>query len=159
MSRLKQFVTLSFALLSCAGFAQAADNLVTKRSAHPFDVTLERLEAAARQNGLVVFTRVDHAAAAKAAGLQMPPTTVLVVGNPKGGTPQFLEHPTLAIDLPLKMLVWQNQAGEVSVSYNSAAFTTATLARHGFDAASKDLLNQAKGTEAKLAVVADEAIK
>ncbi|MDZ4366482.1 MAG: DUF302 domain-containing protein [Afipia sp.] len=159
MVNLKQLFTAAFVLFGWAGFAQAADNLVTKKSAHPFTQTLDRLESSAKANGLVVFTRIDHAAAAKAAGLQMPPATVLVVGNPRGGTPQFLEHPTLAIDLPLKMLVWQNQTGEVSVSYNTAAFTTATLARHGFDAMSEKLLNEAKATETKLAVVADEAVK
>ncbi len=139
--------------------AYAADDLVTKRSSHPFAVTLDRLEASAKENGLVVFTRIDHAAAAKAAGLSMPPTTVLVVGNPKAGTPQFLEHPTLAIDLPLKMLVWENQAAEVFVSYNSAAFTSATLNRHGFDAASEKLVNGAKATEAKLATIAETATR
>lgn len=159
MLNLKQLMTTAFALFGFAGLAQAAENLVTKKSVHPFIQTLDRLESSAKANGLVVFTRIDHAAAAKAAGLQMPPATVLVVGNPKGGTPQFLEHPTLAIDLPLKMLVWQNEAGEVSVSYNTAAFTTATLARHGFDAMSEKLLNQAKAVEAKLATVADEAVK
>lgn len=86
---------------------------MTKRSSHPFGVTLGRLEAAAKDNGLKVFTRLDHAAAAKSVGLEMPPATVLVVGNPKGGTQLFLEHPTLPIYLPLKMLVWENRAVEV----------------------------------------------
>ena len=126
-----------FILLIFTGPAGAANDLVTKRSVHPFVETLDRLEAAAKQNGLTVFARLDHAASAKSAGLSMPPATVLVVGNPRGGTPLFLQHPTLAIDLPLKMLVWQNQTGEVYVSYNTAAFTTAMVARHGFDASDK----------------------
>jgi len=74
-------------LLSFTGPAGAANDLVTKRSMHPFAETLDRLEAAARQNGLAVFARLDHAAAAKSAGLSMPPATVLVVGNPRGGNP------------------------------------------------------------------------
>jgi len=116
-------------------------------------------EAAARQNGLTVFARLDHAAAAKSAGLSMPPATVLVVGNPRGGTPLFLQHPTLAIDLPLKMLVWQNQTGEVYVTYNTAAFTTAMVARHGFDASDKKLIADADATEAKLRTVAEAAVE
>ncbi len=159
MVNLKQIVTAGFAFFGCAGFAHAADDLVTKRSVHPFAQTLDRLEMAAKSNGLVVFTRIDHAAAAKAAGLDMPPATLLIVGNPKAGTPQFLEHPTLAIDLPLKMLVWQNKAGEVSVSYNNASFTSATLKRHGFDASSEKAVNGAKAVENKLAMIADEAVK
>jgi uncharacterized protein (DUF302 family) len=148
-----------FILLSCTGLAGAGSVLVTKRSVHPFAETLDRLEAAARQNGLTVFTRLDHAAAAKSAGLTMPPATVLVVGNPRGGTPLFLQHPTLAIDLPLKMLVWQDQTGEVYVTYNTAVFTTAMLARHGFDASNKKLIADANATEAKLETVAEAAVE
>ena len=159
MFSLKSIFAAAIVLAGAAGVANAGSDLVTKRSAHPFVMTLDRLEAAAKENGLVVFTRLDHAAAAKAAGLEMPPATVLVVGNPKAGTPQFLEHPTLGIDLPLKILVWQSKTGEVSVSYNSAVFTTATLERHGFDSASEAMLKQAKGTEAKLEAVAEAAVK
>src|SRR5438034_108293 len=116
-----------------------AGQLVTNGSAGPCDETLRRLDAAATESGRVVVARLDHAAAANAAGLQMPPGTVMVIGNPNAGTPQMLEHPTLGIDLPLKMLVWQNQAGEVFVSYNAAAFLVATLARHGFDVSSEKI--------------------
>ena len=152
-------ITAVFILLSFTGPAGAANDLVTKRSVHPFAETLDRLEAAARQNGLTVFARLDHAAAAKSARLRMPPATVLVVGNPRGGTPLFLQHPTLAIDLPLKMLVWQNQTGEVYVTYNTAVFTTAMLARHGFDASNKKLIADANATEAKLETVAEAAVE
>ena len=74
-------------------------------------------------------------------------------------TPLFLQHPTLAIDLPLKMLVWQNQTGEVYVTYNTAVFTTAMLARHGFDASNKNLIADANATEAKLETVAEAAVQ
>ena len=142
-----------------AGLAQAADDLVTKQSAHSFEMTLDRAEAAAKDNGLTVFARLDHAAAAKSAGLEMPPATVLVVGSPKGGTPLFLQHPTLGIDLPLKMQVWQDQAGKVYVSYNDAAFLSAVFARHGFDAQSDKLRAGAKMLADKLAAAADAATK
>ena len=111
-----------------------------------------------KDNDLKVFTRLDHAAAAKAVGLEMPPATVLVVGSPQSGTPLFLQHPMLAIDLPLKMLVWQDQAGKVYVSYNDATYISAVFARHGFDANSDKLYAAAKGLESKLAAATDAAI-
>lgn len=159
MSRWKTHIIFAAAASLFAGSAWAGDDLVTKRSSRPFGETLERLEAAAKDNGLVVFGRLDHAAAAKAAGLQMPPETVLVVGNPKAGTPQMLQYPTLGIDLPLKMLVWQNQAGEVFVSYNAATFLISTLVRHGFEVSNEKVAAGAKATEAKLEAVADTAVK
>jgi len=142
-----------------ADLMQTARDLVTEQSPHPFEVTLDRLEAAAKDNDLKVFTRIDHAAAAKGAGLAMPPATVLVVGSPQGGTLLFLQHPTLAIDLPLKILVWQDQAGQVYVSYNDAAYMSAVFARHGFDAQGDKLQAAAKGLAGKLAAVTAAAIK
>ena len=68
-----------------------------------------------------VFTHIDHAAAAKEFGLTMPPSTVVIFGNPKSGTPNFLKKPTLAIDLPLKILVWQDDAGKLSSPITVAA--------------------------------------
>lgn len=139
--------------------SQTSSDLVTTKSSHPFPATLQRLEAAAKNAGLVVFAHLDHAGAAKAAGLEMPPATVLVVGSPQGGTPLFLQHPTLAIDLPLKILVWQDQAGQVYVSYNDAAYLSAVFARHGFDAESEKLQAAAKGLAGKLAAITAAAIK
>ncbi len=139
--------------------SQTSSDLVTTKSSHPFPATLERLEATAKNAGLVVFAHLDHAGAAKAAGLEMPPATVLVVGSPQGGTPLFLQHPTLAIDLPLKILVWQDRAGQVYVSYNDAAYLSAVFARHGFDAESEKLQAAAKGLAGKLAAITAAAIK
>lgn len=141
------------------GLVQTVRDLVTERSPHTFEVTLDRLEAAVGDNGLKVFTRIDHAAAAVGAGLKMPPATVLVVGSPQGGTPLFLQHPTLAIDLPLKILVWQDQAGQVHVSYNDAAYLSAVFARHGFDAQSEKLQAAARGLESRLATATAAAVK
>jgi len=108
------------------------DGLITKPSAHSVDATLDRLEAALKERGFMIFARLDHAAAAAAVGLQMPRETVLVFGNPRIGTPNFLKYPTLAIDLPIKALVWQDASGQVWLSYNSQKYlTTAAYARHG----------------------------
>lgn len=159
MFNARKLIVAVVILVGSVRFADAADDLITKHSTHPFAETLDRLEAAAKENGLIVFARLDHAAAAKSVGLTMPPATVLVVGNPRSGTPLFLQHPTMAIDLPLKMLVWHDGTGEVYVSYNTAAFITAMLARHGFDTSNKGLIADAKAIEAKEEAVAEAAAK
>lgn len=118
-----------------AAFAQdkpQESGLKTLPSAHSHQATVEKYEAVVRTMGMRVFTRIDHAAAAKDAGLSMPPSTVIVFGNPKGGTPNFLKSPSLAIDLPLKALVWQDKDGKTFVTYNSGAYVFGTIfGRHG----------------------------
>jgi uncharacterized protein (DUF302 family) len=80
----------------------------------------------------MVFTEIDHAAAAKKFGLDMRPRTVIVFGNPKFGTPVMQKTPTLAIDVPPKALVWQDDDGKVWLTYNSAEYLGKTIyARHG----------------------------
>ncbi len=110
----------------------AAGGLATVASNHPVTDTIERFEAAVRAKGWVVFAKLDHAAAAEAAGLQLRPRTVVVFGNPKGGTPAMRTNPTLAIDLPLKALVWEDESGKVWLTYNSAEFLGQQVyGRHG----------------------------
>jgi uncharacterized protein (DUF302 family) len=122
-------VTLFFGLSMPA---VAAEGLITKPSAYPSTETLDRLEAALKERGFVIFTRLDHAVAAESVGLKMPKSTVVVFGNPRLGTPVFIKHPTLAIDLPLKALVWEDASGKVSLSYNSARYLLLTIyGRHG----------------------------
>lgn len=79
--------------------------------------TAERLAAELEKRGIRVAARIDHAAAAKAAGLDMPPTEVIMFGNPRLGTPLMLAQPTVAIELPLKMLIWQDKSGKVMIGY------------------------------------------
>jgi uncharacterized protein (DUF302 family) len=90
----------------------AVDGLITKPSAYPATETLERLETALKERGSIIFTRLDHAADVQSVGLKMPKSTVLVFGNPRLGTQLFIKHPTLAIDLPLKALVWEDEHGK-----------------------------------------------
>lgn len=124
-------LALSLAVVSL-GAAHAADSLLTKPSAHPAKATVERLQSELKKRGLVVFTLIDHQAAAKDAGLTMPAATVVVFGNPKAGTPAFLKKPTLAIDLPLKALVWEDADGKVFITYNSADYVFGDVfSRHG----------------------------
>jgi uncharacterized protein (DUF302 family) len=107
-------IVLAWAFLGLAALPlQAQDNgLRTIPATEDAAATLVKLESAIKSGGMKVFTRIDHAAAAKEFGLMMPPSTVVIFGNPKTGTPNFLKKPTLAIDLPLKILVWQDNAGK-----------------------------------------------
>jgi uncharacterized protein (DUF302 family) len=87
-------------------------------SAHPFEATLERLTAAITQAGLILFNRIDHQAGAREAGLDMPPTTVLTYGHPKGGTPIMLVAPLTALDLPLRVLVRVRDDGQTVIAFH-----------------------------------------
>ncbi|HEY1736344.1 MAG TPA: DUF302 domain-containing protein [Methylovirgula sp.] len=84
--------------------------------------TSDRLEAAIKSKGLTVFARVDHAAGAKAVGMELRPTELFLFGNAKGGTPLMQAEQTIGIDLPLKALVWQDAAGKTWLSYNDPAW-------------------------------------
>ena len=86
------------------------------------DATVERIQVILRAKGLTLFALVDHDGEAAKVGMKMPPTKLLIFGRPEAGTPLMLAAPRLAIDLPLKILVWQDAAGRVSVSTNSAAY-------------------------------------
>ncbi len=90
----------------------------------PYSVpeTLQRLDSDLRLRGLTVFARIDHSGEAEKVGLKMHPTQLIVFGSPKGGTPLMVASPTLAIDLPLKALVWEDAGGKVWVSYNSPEY-------------------------------------
>ena len=103
------------------GFVEGA-GLVSVPSKHNAAVTLDRLETALRQKGIHVFARIDHAAGAKEAGLSLRPTTVLLFGNPQVGTPLMHSNQTIGIDLPLKILVWEDEAGQVWLTYNDPRY-------------------------------------
>lgn len=100
----------------------SADGVVTTASSYTVEETLARLEAAVVGRGLTLFAHIDHRGAAERAGLTMRPAHVLIFGGPKGGTPLMVAAPLLALDLPLKALVWQDSDGRVWVSYNSTAY-------------------------------------
>lgn len=90
----------------------------------PYSVaeTLQRVESILKEKGLTIFCRVDHSGEAEKAGLKMHPTQLILFGSPKGGTPVMVASPTIAIDLPLKALVWEDAGGKVRVSYNSPEY-------------------------------------
>jgi uncharacterized protein (DUF302 family) len=95
--------------------------LRSRVSPHSLGGTLAKLRRAITQKGLTLVCEVDHAAAARSVGLEMQPAHVLVVGNPAAGTPLMKAAPLVALDLPLKVLVWQDEEGTVRVSYLDAA--------------------------------------
>lgn len=105
-----------------------ADGLKVSRSRHGPQETLDRLEVAVARYGLAVVARIDHGAAADKVGLHLRPTVVVIFGNPRGGTPLMQAVPTIAIDLPLKAVVWQDEAGTTWLGYNDPAWI---LRRHG----------------------------
>jgi len=84
--------------------------------------TVKKLEAVLQAKGVMVFARVDHSGEAEKAGLKMNPTQLLIFGSPKAGTPLMVAAPSLAIDLPLKALVWQDPGGKVWISYNTPEY-------------------------------------
>ncbi|MGZ8210085.1 MAG: DUF302 domain-containing protein [Burkholderiales bacterium] len=154
--RFVTFLALSSLFCATAVPAVAVEGLITKPSSHSVDETIEKLEAAVKKRGFMLFARLDHAAAAESVGLKMPRATVIVFGNPRLGTPVFINTPTVAIDLPLRALVWEDSSGKVFLSYNSSEFLYGAIyARHGVRS---DKAVAAK-VEATLAAIADEAVK
>jgi uncharacterized protein (DUF302 family) len=103
--------------------------MVHRSSPYCVDETLERLGAVLQSLGIPVLARIDHSGGAAAMGLTMKPTKLLIFGNAKAGTPLMLAAPTVALDLPLKALVWEDAEGKVWVSYNTPQYLRD---RHGF---------------------------
>jgi uncharacterized protein (DUF302 family) len=111
------------------------NGIVCKKSKHSVDETVEKLKATLEAKGVTLFALVDHSGEAQKVGLAMPPTKLLIFGSPKGGTPIMLASPSVAIDLPLKILVAQDKDGTVNVCYNAPEYLQQ---RHGFP---QDLLS------------------
>lgn len=109
---------------------KSGEGIISKPSSHSVPETLDRLETTLREKGVKVFARVDHGGEAEKAGLKMPPTQVLIFGNPKAGTPAMLAAPTAAIDLPLKALAWQDSDGKVWLSYNDVEYLKRRFGLH-----------------------------
>jgi uncharacterized protein (DUF302 family) len=104
------------------------NGIINKPSNHSVDEVVSKLQSVLAAKGITIFALVDHSGEAEKAGLHMPPTKLLIFGNPKGGTPLMLAAPSIAIDLPVKILVWEDEQGKVWVSYNSPLYLQQ---RHG----------------------------
>ena len=105
------------------------NGVISTPSNHSVDQTVEKLKGILQAKGVALFALVDHSGEAEKAGMEMRPTKLLIFGSPKAGTPLMLAAPSIAIDLPLKILVWEDGQGKVWVSYNSPAYLQE---RHGF---------------------------
>lgn len=147
---------LALVVLSIAAFTVAAQDLgvVTRQSKSSVPDTAAKLLAAIESSGIYkVFYQLDHAAnAEKEAGAKLPPSHLILFGNPKGGAPLIREAPTLALDLPNRALVWQDADGKVWITYNDIA---STFARHGL----KRSVEQIKIIEARQSALFDKALQ
>jgi len=106
--------------------------IIDKPSNHSVDQTVDRLKNILQAKGVALFALVDHSGEAEKVGMKLRPTKLLIFGNPKAGTPLMLAAPSSAIDLPLKILIWEDAQGKVWVSYNSPAYLQE---RHGLSPA------------------------
>ena len=102
--------------------------IIDKFSNHSVDQTVEKLKTILQSKGVTLFALIDHSGEAEKVGMKMPQTKLLIFGSPKAGTPLMLASPSVAIDLPLKILVWEDREGQVRVSYNSPDYLQQ---RHG----------------------------
>src|SRR5260370_38645111 len=102
--------------------------IIDTPSKHSVDETVEKIKGILQAKGVALFALVDHSGEAEKAGMKMRPTKLLIFGSPKAGTPLMLAAPSIAIDLPLKLLVWEDAQGKVWVSYNSLEYLQE---RHG----------------------------
>ena len=106
--------------------ASTTDNgIVSVPCIRSVDQTVQKLEEILQAKGVKLFALVDHSGEAEKAGMQMRPTKLAIFGNPKAGTPLMVASPSIAIDLPLKILVWEDSSGKVWISYNSPAYLQA----------------------------------
>lgn len=132
MMRAPAVAVLALVLLSALPSRAQEPGLVTHPSPHDVRGTIDRFTAAVRQAGWVVFTEIDHADAARTVGLQLKPRTVVLFGNPTAGTPAMAASPTLALDLPLRVLVWQDETGRTQITRSTAHdLAERVFARHG----------------------------
>lgn len=116
-----RFAPAVFCLALLLPHAHAADGLVTLPSPLAAKATLDKLEALATARGLKIFTRIDHAAGAQSVGLPLRPTELLILGHPKGGTPLMQCEQTYGIDLPLRVLAWEDAEGKAWLAYRLPA--------------------------------------
>jgi uncharacterized protein (DUF302 family) len=145
MRRLPIFLLLF--LLFAVTAVSAGEGLVTVKSSYKAKETADRVERLAKGRGMTLFDRIDHAEGARTAGMSLRPTEVLIFGNPKGGTPLMMCDQRVGIDLPLKMLVWEDGNGVVWIGYSDPENLKDRYGIKGCD----EVLGKMKGFLGKLA--------
>jgi uncharacterized protein (DUF302 family) len=147
-------VAALLALACWAGVAFAADGLIAMRSPYSEGETMDRFVTVARNAGMNIFARIDHAAGAQQVGQSLRPTEVLIFGNPKAGTPLLECSQTAGIDLPMKLLVWTDESNQVWIGYNDPAWIGR---RHGVESCPAiSTLSQALGKMVESAITSGE---
>jgi uncharacterized protein (DUF302 family) len=148
-----QLVPLLLSIVLPSSAADSADHkkdgIVDVSSNHSVDETVDKLKGIIQSKGITLFVVIDHSGEAAKVGIKMPPTKLLIFGNPKGGTPPMLAAPSIALDLPLKILVWEDSQGNVWLSYNSPEYLKE---RHGLP---QDLLQNISAAKALAAAAAE----
>ena len=132
---LKALIIITFMLLPLA--ASAADGMITLKSSHSVSATADKLESLLKEKGMTVFNRISHSDGAAGVGLALRPTELVIFGNPKVGTPLMQCAQSVAIDLPQKALIWEDEAGQVWLGYNDPAYLQQRHGIEGCDAALK----------------------
>lgn len=127
------------------GGASAGDGLIAKKSANSFEATVARLETALGERSITVFNKIDHAAGAASTGQTLRPTTLIIFGNPAIGAPLMAMRQSIGLDLPLKALVCEDEAGAVWVIYNDMRDVAR---RHGIEPGSEPVERIAGGLKA-----------
>jgi len=132
--------------------ASADSGQISIRSNHGVKVSMDRLEQVLNEKGMTIFARVDHAGAAKKVGMTLRPTELMIFGNPKVGTPLMLCGQSIALDLPQKMLAWQDEQEQVWLTYNDPFYLAQRHAIQGCDEALGKVANALHNIAAKVAV-------
>ena len=138
-----KFISIVVGTLLSGAHAMAVDGLTTIPSTFGVRQTTDQLEADIKAKGMTVFARIDHAAGAAAVGLPLPAMELLIFGGAKAGTPLMQADPTIGIDLPLKALVYEDQAGKVWLSYNDPRWLAQ---RHGLGIGVAQIVNSMAAT-------------
>ncbi|WP_018404201.1 DUF302 domain-containing protein [Marinobacter gelidimuriae] len=126
-------IVLPFLFLLSSGVALAADGLIMVKSNHSVAATADRLEAALSKNGMTIMNRINHAAGAESVNMELRPTELVIFGNPKVGTPLMQCSQTVAVDLPQKALIWEDENGQVWLGYNDPQYLKIRHAIEGCD--------------------------
>ena len=124
------------------------NGMINKPANHSVDETVGKLRSILQAKGITLFALIDHSGEAEKVGMKMKPTKLMIFGNPKAGTPLMLAAPSSAIDLPLKILVWEDAEGKVWISYNSPAYLQE---RHGIPSELLQNIAVVEGLAAKAA--------
>jgi uncharacterized protein (DUF302 family) len=125
---MRQILYTAIALFLLASLSYADNGVISVKSSHEVKATADRLENTLKQKGMTVFIRINHAEGAQKVGKKLRPTELVVFGNPKVGTPLMLCSQSTAIDLPQKALIWEDEQGQVWLSYNDPNYL---VERHG----------------------------